>query len=175
MEGQSLPALGTQHWGQHTEISSVIIFFGSVWYLDLNVHSCNFFCYYLLLLQSHNLPQHFLTTILTDNCTYFMTDLLLMDEILFVDNLPYKTSWTCYPGWRKAWKPESCHNFHAWRRLTNNRYESGTSFFANLNLIFFMLRPNINCTRITTWKKLLKWETCSKNFLKGMIWDTHQF
>lgn len=102
--------------------------------------------------------------------------LIVYNEFLFVDNLPYKTSRPCYPGWRKAWKPESCHHFHARRRLTNNRYESGMLFLVSPNMIFVILRPDIIIQlRITTWKKLLKWEICSKNFLKGMIWDTHQF
>lgn len=137
-------------------------------------YSYVFLYFSLLLMHSEDFLQTFLAEIQVDNSIYIMAD--FYNEFLFVDNLPYKTTRPFYPGWRKAWKPKSCHHFHAWRRLTNDRYESGMLFFDNSYLIFFILRPDmIIQLRTTTWKKLLKWETCFKNFLKGMIWDTHQF
>lgn len=59
------------------------------------------------------------------------------------------------------------------------------SIFHRENLCVYMLSTNrkllvyqiiISFYRITTWKRLLKWEICCKNFLKNtMVCDIHQF
>lgn len=59
------------------------------------------------------------------------------------------------------------------------------SIFHWENLCVYMLSTNrkllvyqiiISFYRITTWKRLLKWEICCKNFLKNtMVCDIHQF